>query len=193
MNLYFRASFFMNDIRKYVVTGGPGFGKTSIINELERRGYNSVHEISRSIIKEQLDSGGDVLPWKNLGIFSRLVFERRVQQHVETPEHLHSFFDRGVPDVVAYMVRDELELPEKYVHALSELNYNQFIFLTPPWQDIFINDNERKESYEQACSIHTYITDTYNKLGYTTLEIPKVNVSERVDFILSNLNLPLNK
>jgi hypothetical protein len=56
MNLYFRASFFMNDIRKYVVTGGPGFGKTSIINELERRGYNSVHEISRSIIKEQLDS-----------------------------------------------------------------------------------------------------------------------------------------
>lgn len=182
----------MSEIRKYVVTGGPGFGKTSIINELEKRGYHSVHEISRSIIKEQLDIGGDVLPWKNLTTFSRLVFERRLQQHAETPIDLHSFFDRGVPDVVAYMVRDELELPEKYVHALSELNYYQLIFLTPPWKEIFVNDNERKESYEQACDIHQYIQDTYNKLGYVTLEIPKVNVQERVDFILTNLNLPMN-
>jgi len=192
LNLYFRPPFFMNDNRKYVVSGGPGFGKTSIINELEKRGYHSVHEISRSIIKEQLDSGGDVLPWKNLNTFSRLVFERRVIQHSETPHHLHSFFDRGVPDVVAYMVRDELELPEKYVHALSELNYNQFIFLTPPWPEIFINDNERKESFEQACDIHTFIKDTYTNLGYTTFEIPKVNVNDRVDFILTNLQLPLH-
>jgi predicted ATPase len=174
-------------ITKYVITGGPGFGKTSIIDELEVRGYHSVHEISRSIIKEQLESGGDVLPWKNLATFSRLVFEKRIQQHINTPNHKHSFFDRGIPDVIAYMVRDELELPDKYVHALSEYNYNEIVFLTPPWEEIFINDNERKENFEQACDIHQFITDTYSKLGYKTVEIPKLKIKERVDFILEQI------
>ena len=63
-----------------IISGGPGFGKTSIIDELENRNYNVMHEVSRSIIKEQLESGGDILPWKNLTTFSRLLFERRVKQ-----------------------------------------------------------------------------------------------------------------
>ena len=63
---------------KIVITGGPGFGKSSLIFELEKRGYYSQHEISRNIIKEQLESGGDILPWKNLSTFSRLVFEKRI-------------------------------------------------------------------------------------------------------------------
>jgi len=176
-------------IKKYVITGGPGFGKTSIIDGLERRGYNSVHEISRSIIKEQLQIGGDVLPWKNLNTFSRLVFEKRIHQHAETPKDKHSFFDRGIPDVVAYMVRDELELPDKYVHALSEYNYNEIIFLTPPWKEIFVNDNERKENFDEACDIHEYIKSTYTNLGYKIVEIPKLVIEQRVDFILETLGL----
>jgi predicted ATPase len=177
------------NVTKYVITGGPGFGKTSIIDELERRGYNSVHEISRSIIKEQLDTGGDVLPWKNLNTFSRLVFEKRIQQHINAPQTKHSFFDRGIPDVIAYMVRDELELPEKYVHALSDYNYNEIVFLTPPWEEIFVNDNERKENYIEACDIHHFIKTTYSNLGYQTVEIPKLKINERVEFILEKLGL----
>ena len=192
MNLYFRISSFMSESKKYIITGGPGFGKTSIIKELEKRGYISVHEVSRSIIKEQLEIGGDILPWENLSTFSRLVFEKRVHQYEETAQDSFSFFDRGVPDVVAYMVRDELELPEKYLHALSELNYNPIVFLTPPWEEIFINDNERKEDFEQACDIHNYINDTYSKLGYSIVEIPKLDITSRVDFILGHIGLKIN-
>ena len=50
-------------------------------------------------------------------------------------------------------------------------------------------DNERKENFEQACDIHNYIAKTYTSLGYTTIEIPKFNVEERVNFILENLGL----
>jgi predicted ATPase len=175
---------------KIVITGGPGFGKSSIILELEKRGFRSQHEISRNIIKEQLESGGDVLPWKNLSTFSRLVFEKRITQHQEAGEEKLVFFDRGIPDVVAYMMKDELELPEKYVHALTEYNYNNLVFITPPWEDIFVNDAERKEDFLNACEIHKVIIDTYLRLGYELVEIPKDSIEKRVNFILDKLPKP---
>ena len=51
----------MND-HFFVVTGGPGSGKTSLITELARRGFHTIPESGRAIIREEMDSGGDALP-----------------------------------------------------------------------------------------------------------------------------------
>lgn len=174
---------------KVVITGGPGFGKSSIISELENRGHLSQHEISRNIIKEQLETGGDILPWKNLNTFSRLVFEKRIQQFIDSANDKFVFFDRGIPDVIAYMIKDDLELPEKYIHALSEYNYFNKVFITPPWENIFVNDAERKEDFTVACEIHKVILETYSKLGYELIEIPKDSIEKRVDFIIEQISL----
>ncbi|WP_028562347.1 ATP/GTP-binding protein [Paenibacillus pinihumi] len=48
-----------------VITGGPGCGKTTLLNELQKNGYNYVPEVARKIIQTQVSSGGDALPWKN--------------------------------------------------------------------------------------------------------------------------------
>ena len=39
---------------KYIITGAPGTGKTSIINELLKRGYCCIKENSREIIENNL-------------------------------------------------------------------------------------------------------------------------------------------
>ncbi len=59
--------------QKFIITGAPGTGKTSIINELKKRGFSISKEISREIIADELKQGGDVLPWKNLKAFSERV------------------------------------------------------------------------------------------------------------------------
>jgi predicted ATPase len=46
----------------FVVTGGPGAGKTSLITELARRGFHTIPESGRAIIREELQSGGDAPP-----------------------------------------------------------------------------------------------------------------------------------
>jgi predicted ATPase len=35
----------------YVITGAPCSGKTSVIRELEKRGYRVVHEVARAYIE----------------------------------------------------------------------------------------------------------------------------------------------
>ena len=172
---------------KVIVSGGPGFGKTSIIDELEARKFHCMHEVSRSIIKEQLESGGDILPWKNLTTFSRLLFERRVKQFEKAPSTNFVFFDRGIPDIIAYMGKDELEIPSSYMLKVEECSYHNTVFIVPPWQEIYKNDLERMEDYPTACAVNEVIISTYQNLGYTTVILPKVSVKERADYILAHL------
>ena len=69
---------------------------------------------------------------------------------------------------------------------LSE-KYENLVFYTPIWEDIFSNDEERKEDIEQAKMIEENIKNSYLKFGYNLIEIPKGTISERVNFILSKL------
>ena len=62
----------------YVITGGPGTGKTSLIEELKIVGYQTVKEVARDIIKEQQQQGGDALPWKDTVLYTSMMLERSV-------------------------------------------------------------------------------------------------------------------
>ena len=41
----------------YVITGAPCSGKTSVIREIEKRGYGTVPEAARTYIKQELAQG----------------------------------------------------------------------------------------------------------------------------------------
>ncbi|WP_417742872.1 AAA family ATPase [Salipiger sp.] len=47
----------------FVVTGGPGAGKISLITELSRRGFRTIPESGRAVIREEMQSGRDAFPW----------------------------------------------------------------------------------------------------------------------------------
>lgn len=46
----------------FIITGGPGAGKTTLIDALSAAGFPTSREAGRRIIQEQLDSGGSALP-----------------------------------------------------------------------------------------------------------------------------------
>lgn len=177
---------------RYVITGGPGFGKSSIINELEKLGMECRHEISRSIIKEQLAIGGDVLPWKNLPAFSEVVLEKRFLQYQLCKGEQPVFFDRGVPDILAYLRFDGFAPANSILQVLRITKYQPKVFITPPWKEIYCVDSERMESYEKACLLHDAIEQTYTDLGYSLIEVPTGSISQRVEFILNKTNVQLS-
>ena len=173
----------------HIITGGPGFGKTTLIEGIVKRGINGSEELSRQFIQEQMKSGGELLPWINRLGYSEVMLERRIKQYEDTSPDELWFFDLGIPDLIAYIIKDGYEVPDIYYKAARKPRYNQIVFLTPPWREIHENDSERKESFEEAEEIHDKIKRTYQSLDYNCVDVPKTSVKERVKFILSEVNI----
>ncbi|HFS67052.1 MAG TPA: ATPase [Flavobacteriia bacterium] len=175
--------------KKIVITGGPGTGKSTVINELEKRDYTCMHEISREVTLMARKNGIEQLFLKDPMLFSKLLLEGRVQQFKKANKMDAAivFFDRGIPDVFAYMNYLGVTYPDIFVAESKKNKYHPTIFLMPPWKEIYITDNERYESFEQSLAIHNHLKLAYSKLGYKIVEVPFRSVDERVDFILDHL------
>jgi predicted ATPase len=172
--------------KKIVITGGPGTGKTTVIEELTKRNFECMHEISREVTLNNRKYGTEQLFLTKPLLFSELLLEGRVNQYIEAEKRNCKlvFFDRGIPDVHAYMNYISIDYPNTYVVKSKMYRYN-YIFLMPPWQEIYISDNERYENFEQALAIHNHLERTYKELGYTIIEVPTGTIENRTDFILS--------
>ncbi|CAL66419.1 AAA family ATPase [Christiangramia forsetii] len=174
--------------RKIVITGGPGTGKSSIIHKLEENGEKCLHEISRQVTLEAQSSGIDQLFLTQPLLFSEKLLDGRLKQYIEASgfKSDHIFIDRGLPDVVAYMDYFETEYPEVFNKTCENNRYDQ-IFILPPWKDIYTSDNERYESFDEALKISSYLYSTYKRYGYKPIEVPKLSVEDRTNFILDKI------
>ncbi|GET33413.1 ATPase [Prolixibacter bellariivorans] len=167
----------------YVLTGGPGFGKTALAEKLALKGYQIGPEIARVLIDEQLKKGGEILPWRNSREFERRVMESRIRFIQQIPDKEIAFADRGLPDQVAFSLYKGKPVSEPLAAAVKNHRYAETVFITPPWREIYTEDDIRKETFEEACRIHDWIVKAYREAGYHLVEIPKGSVDERVKFI----------
>lgn len=172
--------------KKIVITGGPGTGKSTVIEELIRRNFICMPEISREVTLNARNKGIEQLFLTKPLLFSELLLEGRINQFIEAEKRNAElvFFDRGIPDVHAYMNYISIDYPNTYINKSNLYRYN-YIFLMPPWEEIYISDNERYENFEQALAIHNHLERTYKNLNYAITEVPQGNIEARTDFILS--------
>ncbi|TDU39826.1 putative ATPase [Gelidibacter sediminis] len=176
--------------KKIVITGGPGTGKSSIIDELKKRGHICFDEISRQVTLEARKSGVDQLFLTQPLLFSQMLLEGRAKQFVEANNYKNStvFLDRGLPDVLAYMDYFGSAYPEDFIQ-ISQNNTYDAVFILAPWKEIFKSDSVRYETFEQSELIHQHLLKTYNRFNYTLIDIPFDTVAKRADFIIDSLNL----
>ena len=172
--------------KRIVITGGPGTGKTSIINELLKRDYQCLEEISRQITLEAQKNGVAQLFLTEPLMFSDLLLEGRKKQFLNANKfnETHVFLDRGIPDVVAYLDFMGNTYPNRFNEACITYKYDH-VFILSPWQEIYESDNERYESFEQAIKIHHHLLDTYSKFNYDLHDVPFGTVQSRTDYILN--------
>ncbi len=96
------------------------------------------------------------------------------------------FFDRAIPDIVAYLNFKKANISDNFIKAINQYRYD-IVFLLEPWKSIYSSDIVRYESFDQVISIDSYIKKTYNDYGYKIIIVPKDTIDNRVDFIINQL------
>ncbi len=174
--------------KKIVITGGPGSGKTTLISFLLKKGFQCQNEISREVILEAQKKGIDQLFLTDPILFSQKLLEGRLKQFKEIHhfEKSYIFYDRGLPDITAYMDFTDVKYPKKFAETCNNNRYDT-IFLLPPWKEIYKQDNERYESFEEAQKIHQCLLKGYKKYSYNVIVVPFGTLESRMDFITNHL------
>lgn len=184
------------NLKKIVVTGGPSTGKTSVIQRLEEMEFSCMEEIIRAMTSKEEKEKRDILFKTNPIVsvtdpleFNLKILGGRIEQYEYVQERNDeiTFFDRGIPDVLAYMDCFGQNYGQEFENACQKYRYD-FIFLMPPWREIHVEDEQRFETYEESVRINDCLRNTYKTLGYTIIEVPKLSIEKRIDFILQNLD-----
>nr|WP_304502726.1 AAA family ATPase [Brucella anthropi] len=171
-----------------VVTGGPGSGKSSLIEAMAQRGFRTMPEAGRAIIRDQIRIGGKALPWADRSLFAELMLGWELRSYQEAlASNALVLMDRGIPDLVGYLTLCGLPVPAHFETAAQTYPYNKRVFLAPYWDAIFTQDTERKQDRHEAEATGRVMAETYSRLGYQIVELPLVGIRQRADFIADSL------
>lgn len=180
----------MDTDRLHVLTGGPGSGKTTLIEALARDGVATSPEVGRAVIREQLAAGGNALPWADQQAFADLMLVRDVAAQREAlATGAVTVLDRGIPDVVGFLRASGLPVSPHIDDAARRYRYNPCVFIAPFWAEIFTGDAERKQSPDVAEATFAVMVETYRDYGYDLVELPRAPVADRVRFVKERIGV----
>lgn len=176
--------------RFIVITGGPGSGKTTLIEALASLGFTTSPEAGRSIIQHQQEIGGQALPWHDAALFAELMLAWELRSHAAAAVGSGPvFFDRGIPDTIGFLKLNDLVVPTHMLEAAMLHRYQRCVFIAPPWPEIFIQDAERRQTLAEAERTYAAMVETYSSFGYKLVQLPLAPVEERIRFILAESSL----
>lgn len=172
--------------RRVVISGCSGGGKSTLLETLRERGYAVVEEPGRRIVREQLASDGSALPWVDLAAFARAAISTAISDWEANAESEGwVFFDRGLVDAASAL---EHATGDRVLDELGRsYSYHRRVLLTPPWPEIYGQDEERQHDLEAAAEEYDRLLAAYPALGYEVTILPKTGVAERADFVFRML------
>ncbi|MCW1428127.1 AAA family ATPase [Novosphingobium sp. JCM 18896] len=172
----------------FVITGGPGSGKTTLVAAVATAGLATMAEAGRAIIRDQVAIGGSALPWADRSAFAELMLSWDLRSHREAcllPGPV--ICDRGLPDVIGYLTLCGLPVPAHLHRAAEMFRYNRKVFVAPHWPEIYARDEERRQDEAEAAATCEAMIAVYQALGYETIMLPLAGVPQRREFVLGHL------
>ena len=175
-----------DESRRIVIIGRTSSGKSSVMESLSERGYNTLDEVPRTILNFR----------KSMGISKKEIEEKQIliyqtQLHFESICEGTVFFERGLPCSIAYSNFFLGYVPWEFDESLMRNRYHK-VFTLDGLK--FESDGVRIESgEEEAQKIQDLVEETYRNFGYDLINVPKFledkekSIGKRVKMILENL------
>ena len=169
-------------VKKYIITGAPGTGKSTLIKSLQSKGVLCAEEVSRDIIKQEQLLQSDGMPWDNITRFSQLVFAETMHRFNTQKNTL--ICDRSLLDLIAYLQHVNSKVFSDLENMHFHKYYHKTVFFAAPWEAIYQTDAQRPEDFETQLLLSKTIEKVYLAYGFTLCYLPCVTVEERTSFIM---------
>lgn len=185
---------------KIVVTGPAHSGKTTLIEELKRRGYPIIPESAIDIISFGVNLMNGPENWQKWrrSKENEKKFQMAVLLLQKAKESLISeevikpiFLDRGTLDGIAYLKLRGLSTDD--LSADLDPDYS-LIFVLEPLHFNAREGSGRIDTEEENRQIEILIKEVYREYNFQTIDVHvfhpdlDANVKERVDFIIEHVN-----
>lgn len=169
-------------MKKFVLTGGHGVGKTSLLLALEMQGEYILREAASDYQRFQRANG---IPFpSDHDDFEQNILEIHLRRESQIPSSISRvFIDRGKPDHVVYSDIFHWPLPALLKQAALTTDYTKIFFVEcfgAEWAEK-VSAREQEESRRIAREL----ISIYEQLGYDVVRVPPGKLNERVQFILS--------
>jgi len=175
-------------VRRFVITGAPGAGKTAIIRQLELEGFSVVEEAATDVIAAA-HAMGTAQPWAQpsfIDAIARLQRDRQIRAS-DQPDEVQ-FHDRCVACTAALAVylgyplstflASELErVREESIYQSRVFFIRNLGFVTPT--------EARRISFEDTLRFEKIHEQTYRDFGFELVSVEAGTLVERVSFIKS--------
>ncbi len=169
--------------RHAVLTGAPGAGKTTLLGAAAAAGLHTSPEVARNLLRQP---GGMTLRANDPLGFAEAMARAHVDEFEKAREVAGvTVFDRGLPDVVGFLAVSGLPVSTEIDRLCQSLRYTGPILRAPAWQDIYRQDAERIQNWEEALASDAAVTAAWQRYGYDVIELPLVSVADRLAFLRS--------
>lgn len=171
---------------RYIMTGAPGGGKTTILRALQARGYAVVDEAATDVIVREQSLGHEE-PWRDAGFLDAIThLQRQRQERSPRPGTAVQLYDRSpictlalahyggrpVPQILA---REVSRISREGIYQPRAFFVRLLGFVTPT--------PARRISFAQSVSFERFHEQAYRGSGYELVDVPAGTVEERADLV----------
>lgn len=175
----------MQETNWVVITGGPSSGKSTTLEYLKTKGYLITVEMARVFIDKEIAKGKTLTEVRaDEAAFQHKVLQMKIALEERTPLEQLIFFDRGIPDSIAYSKIFERDITP-ILQASQKRRYKAVFLLE---QVPFQQDYARTEDQKKASEISKLLHEAYIELGYEVVRVPLMSIEKRAKFILQKLH-----
>jgi predicted ATPase len=185
--------------KKIVLTGGPGVGKTSILQCLQTLKYDVRDEVFTQLFKQAQAAGqfnDEFLHSKDL--IHQLVLAQK-ELEAKPPQGNLLFLDRSRVDILVYAKNMGIAPSDDDLKWLEQSEYDLIFVIQPLPEKYYDQNSVRRQNQKESLEHHSRITLHYHDVlknqnsKSPLIEVPffeglfEESVSKRTQFILKNI------
>ncbi|TDD58884.1 ATPase [Actinomadura rubrisoli] len=178
-------------MKRFILTGTPGSGKTSVLRALADRGYDVVDEAATAVIT-QAQERGEAEPWSQASFIDEVVgLQRQRQTRASSTATGIQVYDRS--PICTHALSVYLQRP---ILAALSLELNRIAHEQIYERQVFFVRNlgfceptaARRISFKDSLDFERIHEESYRNFGYELVDIPAGKLIDRVDMVENSIS-----